>query len=490
MLHTALLLLAAVLRFVALGEEVRFHPDEALFATFARGAAVQGAWMLPGALDKPPLAIYAQAAALMLWGVQPLPDGVLTLEVRQGEFAIRVLGTFLSLMTVAALGSLTRRLYPHCSDRLSTLALLIASLSPLLIVFSPTGFTDGLLLLCGVLALRCAAAGGWMWAGVWLGLALWSKQQAVFMLPLAMALGWSATPSADWRTRFWQIMRCGLPVILGIISLALWDAARAMETSLWNLAFANNQPGRLTTWDALLPRLVTWLQDGQFMFGEGWIALLSVGVIGTGLYIHGRQRAAGWRLDALLMLFVIGYTGLHILFINLYDRYWLLLIPALVLLLARGIYALANRWTYRRWVPLIVIVLLLPGALAASALRLPIGGDQRQHQGIEQVAHYLDTRTLGAIIYDRWLGWELGYYLGTWSDKRRVYFPTVAALVQGALEQRDPAARYWVAPDWEDSRKWLAGLAQIGFRMELVYAREPFRVWRLRPPWADDLTRQ
>ncbi|MFN8371501.1 MAG: hypothetical protein U0694_01290 [Anaerolineae bacterium] len=50
----ALLLLAAFLRFHALAQDVRFHADEALFATFARSsAALDGQWLFPGALDKP-----------------------------------------------------------------------------------------------------------------------------------------------------------------------------------------------------------------------------------------------------------------------------------------------------------------------------------------------------------------------------------------------------------------------------------------------------
>jgi hypothetical protein len=322
-----------------------------------------------------------------------------------------------------------------------------------------------------------------------MGLAFWSKQQALFILPLLVALGWLTTPQGSIRVHGIQLIRFGAPVILGVISLALWDAARAMETSLWDLAFVNNQPGRLISGDTLLPRLLIWLEDGQYVFGEAGVALLLCIVIGAGFYFHLQQRATSWALDALLMGFVLLYSLLHVLFINLYDRYWLLLVPVLVLLLAQGILALEQQFKHGRWIPLVVIVLLLPGALAAAQLRLPVGGDQYQHQGIDRVARYLDTRTLGAIIYDRWLGWELGYYLGTWSDKRRVYFPTTAELIQGSLAQRDGAPRYWVAPNWEDSRKWLAGLAHVGFRIELMYAADSFRVWRLLPPWAEYLTR-
>ena len=56
-----ILLLAALARSGALADDARFHGDEALFATYARNAAIYGDWMLSGALDKPPVSLYAMA---------------------------------------------------------------------------------------------------------------------------------------------------------------------------------------------------------------------------------------------------------------------------------------------------------------------------------------------------------------------------------------------------------------------------------------------
>ncbi|MGQ9889291.1 MAG: hypothetical protein ACUVSX_12485, partial [Aggregatilineales bacterium] len=44
----AVVLLGAALRLSALARPVTLHPDEALFSTFARAAAVNGDWLLPG----------------------------------------------------------------------------------------------------------------------------------------------------------------------------------------------------------------------------------------------------------------------------------------------------------------------------------------------------------------------------------------------------------------------------------------------------------
>ncbi|MEO1442315.1 MAG: hypothetical protein AAFV33_18085, partial [Chloroflexota bacterium] len=82
----ALLLVAAFFRAQMLSGEVRFHPDEAFFAAFARNAAVRGEWLLPGDLDKTPLTIYAQAVAMLLTGIT-WDGAVWRLDVQQGEFA-------------------------------------------------------------------------------------------------------------------------------------------------------------------------------------------------------------------------------------------------------------------------------------------------------------------------------------------------------------------------------------------------------------------
>ena len=71
------MLLACTLQFNQLGRDQRFHPDEAHFMTFARDAAVKGEWLLPGALDKPPLSIYLSALSMVGVGVTTDSDGVL-----------------------------------------------------------------------------------------------------------------------------------------------------------------------------------------------------------------------------------------------------------------------------------------------------------------------------------------------------------------------------------------------------------------------------
>jgi 4-amino-4-deoxy-L-arabinose transferase-like glycosyltransferase len=491
-LTIAVLLLGAVLRFHALGQSQRFHPDEALFATFACAAAVQGDWLLLGHLDKPPLTIYANALAMTAFGLTTLPDGVLTLDAHRGEFAVRILGVFASLLTLAAFHALARRLKVPAD-----LAMLLLALSPLAIAFSAAAFTDGLMLLCLMLALGSVCAGHWGWAGVWLALGLGCKQQAALAIPLVLGLGWAVQSRLSWRS----LLRLILPILAGIILLVLWDAARGQAVPFWALAAANNDPGRLFRLDQLLSRAHNWWSYLQHLAGSSLLTLmLLIAAAAAPLRRHPR------RIEIVLALYVGAYLFLHwIIAINIYDRYLLLILPSILLLAARGIDGWIALWpsvihrsrfsvgtgfcpsaasAARILLTAFLLFASLPSAFAAAQGRLGIGGDNGRHTGIDLLAEYLNRQRLGAIIYDHWLGWELGYYLGPWSDKRRVYYPTPEALAHDALLQPDPAPRYLPVPNWADVQPWLDVLRDAGFRIQLVYNQTPFRVYELLPPWS------
>src|SRR5258706_1745213 len=151
----ALLLLGAVLRVAMLGHDVRFHPDEALYASFARRVSLNGDFLLSDApLDKPPLAIVSVALSFSLLGPT--------------EFAARLPSFFASLLTLASLYALARRLY---GTRTALLTTFMLALSPFDLAFSATVFLDPLLTLWLVLACLAASRDRWLLAagGVPLG---------------------------------------------------------------------------------------------------------------------------------------------------------------------------------------------------------------------------------------------------------------------------------------------------------------------------------
>ncbi len=482
-----LLLVSAAFRFHPLAADLRFQPDEALFSTFARHAALNGAWLLPGALDKPPLSIYASALSMTLFiDAERLP-GLLDLSPRLGEFAARLPNALASLIVVALTYALARRLYRK--EHTARLAMLLAALSPYAVGASATAYTDGLMLLGMVAALWAVSTRRLSAAGICLAFGFAAKQQALFYLPLLVGLAWALTDDVSlWRLA----LRLLVPTLVMAGILMVWDAARGQATGFWALASAYNDPWRLVRSSEVIPRLQAWLEDGGFLLGAPVItaalAAISLGAIAHRRYRQPRRRAV--LIDLILLSFTLGYGLLHwLVAFNTYPRYLLPLVPVLALLAGRGVEWATKR--FGRYSPaantvvlwLLGLLMLFPAWDAANG-RLKLIGDYANYEGVDALAAYLNRRAPGAIIYDHWLGWELDYYLGQWTDKRRVYYPTPRALADDALRQPDPAPRYFVAPAHQALTRWLDALATAGFRVTENYRSDNFVVVELAPPWA------
>ncbi len=520
---TLILLLAAGLRFHALGQDVRFHQDEALFASFARRAAVQGDWLLTGALDKTPLSIYLQAISFSAVGVTPLPDGVLTLDVHQGEFAARLPAIFASILLVAVISSVASGRWSVVSDRLQAISrnqlvvLFIAACSPLLIAFSPTAFTDMPFLLLLTLSLWLTLRGQRLWAGVWLALAFAAKQQAVLYVPLLIAVSYQRSaisqkaksypltadaknrvPTGESSSIVRHVLLLFLPLALTLLLLLGWDALRHSPPGLFALATANNAPDRFPRPDELLPRLQTWWTYADTLIG--WPFVLVAGLVVLWMVMLRRTVT---RVDSVLA----GYTALYLLAhwllpFNTYDRYLLPLVPLVISLLTRAIQEIGKGYSvrihggriYGRRRPnpplqahlattyVLISLTLLPAAWSAARLQIAVGGDRGQLAGIDELAEWLEAKPLGTIIYDRWLGWGLEYYRGSWSDKRMVYYPTPGELARGAAAQPDPAPRYFPMPVEIAAEEWLQPLREAGFSINRAYESARFVVYELIPP--------
>jgi 4-amino-4-deoxy-L-arabinose transferase-like glycosyltransferase len=499
-----ILLLGTVLRFHALRVDARFHPDEALFATFARKAAVNGDWMLHGSLDKTPLSIYAQAISIMLVGASPLANGVLTLDVHAGEFAARVPGTLASILLIPLTYPLARQFYGKKSRTLVPLiAMFLMAVSPYALAFSATTFTDGLMLLCITLALWSASHGGWIGAGVWIAVGYACKQQALLYVPLVVIIAYLKS-NRTWRALLFRFAGFVLPLLIGFGLLTAWDNARAQDTPLLALAVMNNDPGRLIYPEQALPRLQTWISYAGNLLGAGWMTaiLLSVGMVAAIKRIFLNIRDHSTQLDLILLGYIVGYGLIHwLVALPTHDRYLLPIILPVSLLVGRGlnkvfdqslkrtrhVVSLQKRFSLLPKIaaPLLIgmaTLCFLPSAIDATQGRIALGGDRGQHAGIDRLGAYLNSKTLGAIVYDHWLGWELGYYLGTWSNKRLTYYPNPQALVADAIAQDDPAPRYFPVPRNVPVEPWLDRLGQAGFQIARDYESEKFIVYRLIPP--------
>ncbi|HVO41637.1 MAG TPA: glycosyltransferase family 39 protein [Aggregatilineales bacterium] len=456
-----ILLTGMGLRTVMLGRDVHFHPDEALYATFARRLAVHGDLLLSDApLDKPPLLIDAVAGAFAVFGVR--------------EFAARLPSFFADVTTLAIAYSLARRLY---GPRVAALAALIVALSPFDLTFSATAFVDSLLTLWLLLALWGAAFDRPRIAGIGVALAIATKQSALQFIPLVIALWLCCHAGISRRGYGRTFRRFVLPIVVGGLLLALWSAARAAPVDFWAMGAANNNPGRLIRADEIVPRSLQWLALLENVTGFAPALILSL--IPALSLIRLKTRAS--LVDGLLVTY--GSASLLIYWLvafNIYDRYLLPFVAIIAVLMARGVEWLAgSRPRLHLMITGLLILSMLPAVLTTLAGKSSIGGDHGTYTGIDVLAGQINRLTAGYPVYEHWLGWELGYYLGDGSPAQIVWLPSPEALARSACTSGSRA--YFVAPS-QEAPAWLDALQEAGIAYQPVI-RGPFELY----VWACDL---
>ena len=447
--------------------------------TFARGAAVNGEWLLPGALDKPPLSIYHSALSMVFFGNTADAAGVLQLDIHIGEFAGRLPNALLGIALAALMMRLAGKVHGDATAAL--LAGVLTAISPFTIVYGASAFTDMTLLFCSAGALYCAASGRWALAGSALGLAFWSKQQAIF--PAAfIGLFWLAL-GAKRRDG----IRLGLPLGVMVAALLIWDGARP-EASLFAQAAANNAPAQwLAQPSAWMDRSIEWARMAGWLMGPPavTVALLAAALVSRWRGPLVAQAIPMRPFERLAVASVIAYALVHVVFnFNLYERYLFLIAP-LVILAVSGRLAMLYRSERRgRLLASAGAVIILAGAMLTLGAGTPLEAERRENAGIDRLAAQLKGKPVATVIYDPWLGWQLGYYLGQWHDKRRAHYPTAEALVAGALALEETGERYFVAPIDQPHDDWLATLGEAGFAVAEDYRRDRFVLYRLTPPAA------
>lgn len=468
-----LVLLAAVLQIHQLGRDIRFQPDEASFMTFARGAAVNGDWLLPGALDKPPLTIYLSAISMVATGLVADDKGVLHLDPLVGEFSARLPNV---MMAILLTGLMMRLAWLIFRDEAALLATgLLSALSPFVLAFGASAFTDMGLLFFSVLAwywLQCQSYGK---AGLALGLAFWCKQQASLLLPMVLLLLWAK------GARRASVMRLAMPLALASLLLLLWDIARP-ETSLFLLGSVNNIPTDWIADPADWPgRLLEWARLGAWMLGPPVVTVFLLGLTALSCFVGGAARLKR-RQTRSYLIYVVAYIALHsIVNFNQYDRYLLLVLPLVILVVSGQLPAPPLRGRF--WKALFFSWAMVLVLAAVWSLRNggQVGGDRGRHDGIDDLARYLNSKPVATVIYDPWLGWELGYYLGQWHDKRRVHYPSAESLAAGALALEETGDRYLVMRSDRAHDNWIAALEDAGFALEVDYEQNLYMVYRISP---------
>jgi 4-amino-4-deoxy-L-arabinose transferase-like glycosyltransferase len=436
-----------------LAQDVRFHPDEALYATYARHMS-HGHFLLAGVpLDKPPLGLALTAFSFWIFGPT--------------EFAARLPTYFFSLLSLVAFYTIARRLY---DAQLALIALGLLALSPFDLAFAATVFHDPLLTLWLLMLCLFASQGRWRLAGMCAACAIATKQSAVQFIPIFVAVG----AARSFPTHFWySLRRFALPIILGGLLLAAWSVARAAPVDFWTLGVINPGLMRFIRSDEVLPRLGRWL----VMLGNvtGWTPLLILAVVPL-IALRPVNRAA--LIDTTLAVGVLAtLLAYWLLAFNTYDRYLHPLGPPILLLVARGLALIGERLPLpaRRVVPLLAVGCMLPFTWSTLAGHGTVGGDRGTHTGIDGLAAQLKTLPAQAVVYDFWLGWELGYYLGDQPPVRIVFEPTPEAFVRAVCQSAAPS--YFVAPSSRSAR-WIELARASGARIDQL-RDGPFELYRL-----------
>jgi hypothetical protein len=494
-----------------------FQGDEALFATWARLIAVWRDPLLQTQLvDKPPLLFYLQALFYPLQG--PV------------EWAARLPNWIASILLIPLTAQWVSRWYGNDDGRQTAddrhfprslwikpavVAAMLLALSPFAIQFSPSAFIDPLLLFWLVGSLALIDRPGW--SGVLFGLALLTKHQAWLFLPLLLVAGWwrwaalaaarrlangdrlavngqaskqrrinpanrlVQPPSPVYRALFcgpmiyhWAGLTRWLAGMLPFMAiLLLWEWLRTGSLTLWQAQVSHFGGARLIwSWEQW-PRLLAWVELGQMVWAGGWLGVVFVLLAGGGmawLWVYGRLP------DRLLILFSLAYLALHwLLAIPVWDRYLLLLVPILALLLARCLNGtlFSFRGKMGRIVlAVLVVLLLLPGAWSGRNGRFPIGGQTDADQGIATTAIYLEDAPYGTVLYDHWHSWQWRYHL---FDKRvhLSWIPHPAQLTEDLLVfGGDGHARYLSLPNTPAALPFRRAVAEAGFCLELAYQVE------------------
>jgi 4-amino-4-deoxy-L-arabinose transferase-like glycosyltransferase len=466
------LLAAVLLRALPLMDN-RFHPDEALYATFARYVASgYGSLLSYLVVDKPPLSFYLNGFSVLVFG--------------GNEFAVRLPNLYASLISVALLFALARRLYDLTTAHL---AAWIMALSPFAILFSVTVFIDPLLtaFVLAVLWAASAPSPRPRWIGCLIALAYATKQTALLFIPLALALALISLPSeTNLRTALRFLLRLAFPILAGVTlvtaALLAWDWLRHAPIGMWAQGYSDNAPGRFIRAAEVWPRAQAWLDWLHYFTASSSLNLLFLLTLPLLLAVDLLHPSRA----ALADLILAGYLLLHLasywlMAFNIWDRYLLPLLPLLALLLARALRLIAYSLSYAayrlsrsavwnlnlgfwvsRLVPPAFCLLLISPALTAARSGYPVGGDHGAYDGIDNVARFIHTLPPGGVLYDHWLSWEFNFYL----FDRPLYiawFASPDALATDLKSFGHTSPRYLVVPSWESDAEVRAAAAQAGF---------------------------
>lgn len=455
-----------------------FREDEAVYSTWALHFLTDEPFFLTVWPDKPPIFLWLLSATFWLFDAEPSTTV---------EFSARWLNVAASVLTIPLVAAMARRLW---GEQAAALSALLLALNPFAIAFAPTGYTDSVLVLWGTAAIFCATVKRPFWAGIWLGLAIMTKQQGLLYVPLIMGLTWNQIQSGSshlgegraplarnsWKhypirgafstpikPYVYSLLALFGPLLLGlgllILPIVLLDSLRwAVAPSPWDLSIRNYGALILLPIGEWSGRATDWLRLIWYLVGSwsGWALLVATGL----LFFSQRRKGAKaeHRLSMIGWLFIVwsaGFLLLHIgTSVQIWDRYLLPLVPVFVLLAG---YIWSTVFDTQRqpigWAfTLLFLGLLIPASWRAAQGEVPIGGDHGDLVGLHEALGWIQRAQNDEpfVLYHQALGPQLRLYLFDEVQQGQAdlrWYPHATYLVDNVA--KSPHRRkFLIQPDW------------------------------------------
>ena len=341
--------------------------DETRYAAVALEMLQRGDWLVPhlngvAYSHKPPLLFWLVMLEWKVAGVNAI--------------WLRLVGPLCSIVAVLLVSALARALWPH-DARTRGWAPLIAASALLWASFGSLFMFDSLLACCALLALLGVVHSverdrkrGLLYLATGIGLGILAKGPVILIhvLPAALTAPWWATPRENRRWTGWYL-RVTAGVLLGAAIALLWaiPAGKAGGAEYQQAIFLGQTAGRMTKSFAhrrpfwwylpLLPVLLfPWV-----LWTESWRAMRALRAAPRET---GARFCLVWVASGILMFSMVSGKQVH---------YLLPLVPAVALLLARGLGQREAAPLRRPWLVAVAVMAIAASVIVAGTTTLADG---------------------------------------------------------------------------------------------------------------------
>lgn len=398
----AIFLMGIFFRIVAFGAHCSLHIDEAIYANWSADIGYNyNILCSTSGLDKPPLFHYLTGLFIFLFG--------------PNDQSIKFTGLLMGIMMIP----LAMLIALNLGRKSSALWVgFFLALSPFEILYAPTGFSETTCIFFCLTALLALIYRIPIVTGVFIGLALATKQSVVFFLPLY---------GIFFYLRFSHYIRDLKKIAFGflivLIPLLFWaafisDKGLSIFLAIYKKRFFTPAENSM--------QLIEWLKLEKFFTGNWYTTIFSFLAIAAARIIYTVDILRNRRKHVILyfsgvfsiLLFIVGYDSLiSIMKYPLYSRYLLVISSSYIILFGLSFDLVLKKLFLRqkrKFNIITVLVVLLIGYWIIKTKHdmklFPDGANYKITQAIKPCTDYIKDHSEQACIYYTdemwpWVGW-------------------------------------------------------------------------------------